>query len=375
MINYSINNENMKINILLPYKEKFDKNKASSVSITVRNNLLHSNYLNQIKIFGQNVETPIFKDNFVGLKYSILSLKSKNKFLAHEMLKIINKDLDKKQLIELHNRPYLVEEITRGTKFPVSLFFHNDPQKMKGSKSIKERENILSKCAAIFCVSEFIKKKFLEGIKENFQKVHLLYNGVEKKLKKFPTKRKEILFVGRLVIEKGVHLYVDAIKGIAPNYPEWNFGLIGSFKLGDNKNRNLYSDKIIKKMKAIGPQAQFYGFKNQEFVEEKMKSASIIVIPSIWEEPFGLVAAEAMNNGACIIASKVGGIPEIIKDNGILINNINLKKLSSKIDFLIRDNKLRKIYQRKAWKNFELSSENTSKKLDHFRQLIGLNYF
>ena len=41
-----------------------------------------------------------------------------------------------------------------------------------------------------------------------------------------------------------------------------------------------------------------------------MKSASIVVIPSIWEEPFGLVAAEAMINGACIIASKVGGIPE-----------------------------------------------------------------
>ena len=37
----------MKINILLPYKEKFDKNKASSVSITIRNNLSYSTYLNQ----------------------------------------------------------------------------------------------------------------------------------------------------------------------------------------------------------------------------------------------------------------------------------------------------------------------------------------
>ena len=51
--------KNMKINILLPYKEKFDENKASSVSITVRNNLLYSNYLNEIKIFGQNVESPL----------------------------------------------------------------------------------------------------------------------------------------------------------------------------------------------------------------------------------------------------------------------------------------------------------------------------
>ena len=365
----------MKINILLPYKEKFDENKASSVSITVRNNLFHSNYLNQIKIFGQNIDNPLFKENFFGLKYSILSLKSKNKFLAHEMLKIISQDLDKNQLIEIHNRPYLVNEITKGNKFPVSLFFHNDPQTMMGSKSIRERENILSKCAAIFCVSEFIKKKFLEGINENFQKVHVLYNGVERKLKKLPTKKKEILFVGRLVIEKGVHLYVDAIKDIAQKYPDWSFGLIGSFKLGDNKHKNFYSDDIIKKMKAIGHQARFYGFKNQEFVEEEMKNASIVVIPSIWEEPFGLVAAEAMSNGACIIASKVGGIPEIIKENGILIDKINLKKLSSKLDFLIKNNKVRENYQRKAWKNFELSSEMSSQKLDCFREFIISKYF
>ena len=365
----------MKINILLPYKEKFDKNRASSVSITVRNNLLYSNYLNQIKIFGQNVDNPIFKDNFVGFKYPILSFKSKNKYLAKEMLKIITKDSDKNQLIEIHNRPYLLEEIIREIKFPVSLFFHNDPQTMKGSKSIRERENILLKCAAVFCVSDFIKKKFLEGVTKNFHKVHVLYNGVEKKLKKFPKKKKEILFVGRIVIEKGVHFYVDAIKDIAQKYPDWSFGIIGSFKLGDNKNRNFYSDDIIKKMKVIGAQAQFYGFKNQEFVQEKMKSASIVVIPSIWEEPFGLVAAEAMSNGACIIASKVGGIPEIIKDNGILIDKISLKKLSSKIEFLILNNKLRENYQRKAWKNFELSSEMSSLKLDRFRELIISNYF
>tara|TARA_B100001057_G_scaffold3544_1_gene3187 strand:+ start:576 stop:1673 length:1098 start_codon:yes stop_codon:yes gene_type:complete len=363
----------MKINILLPYKEKFDKNKASSVSITVRNNLLYSNYLDQIKIFGQNVETPFFKDYFVGLKYSILSFKSKNKFLAHEMLKIISKDLDKNQLIEIHNRPYLVEEITRGNKFPVSLFFHNDPQTMKGSKSIKERENILKKCTAIFCVSEYIKNKFLQGINGDIKKIHILYNGVERKLIRFPIKKKEVLFVGRLVPEKGVHFYVEALKIIAHKHPEWEFGLIGSFRLGDNENTNLYANEVIKKFKSIGSQAKFFGFQDNTFVQEKMKSASIIVIPSLWQEPFGLVAAEAMSNGVCIIASKVGGIPEILESNGILINNINKKKISDKIDQLIRNDNLRKNFQRKAWKNFRFSSDISSKRLDHFRKIIFLN--
>ena len=365
----------MKINILLPYKEKFDENKASSVSITVRNNLYHSKYMNQIKVFGQNVDNPLFKDNFIGLKHSIFSLQSKNRFLASKMIEIISKDTNNKQLIEIHNRPYLVEQIAKGHKFPISLFFHNDPQTMKGSKSIKDREKILEKCAAVFCVSEFIKSKFVEGIEINVNKIHVLYNGVERKIKKFPNKKQEVLFVGRLVLEKGVYHYVEAVKSLVNKYPEWTFRLIGSFRLGENKNKNLFADQIIKQFRSIGPQAKFHGFQEQKFVEEKMKHASIVVIPSLWDEPFGLVAAEAMSNGACIIASKVGGIPEIIKDNGILIENINLKKLLSKIDCLIRDNKLRRIYQFKAWKNFELNSTISSQKLDDFREAIFSNHF
>ena len=53
----------MKINILIPYKEKFDVNKASSVSITIRNNLFYSKFLTNIEIFGQQIDNPMFKDN------------------------------------------------------------------------------------------------------------------------------------------------------------------------------------------------------------------------------------------------------------------------------------------------------------------------
>ena len=106
-----------------------------------------------------------------------------------------------------------------------------------------------------------------------------------------------------------------------------------------------------------------------------MKTSSIIVIPSIWEEPFGLVAAEAMSNGMSIIASKVGGMPEIIGDNGILIENINYKKLRKKLIELMRNNSLRESYQKKAWKNFKLSSALSSKKLEDYRRIIFQNYY
>ena len=82
-----------------------------------------------------------------------------------------------------------------------------------------------------------------------------------------------------------------------------------------------------------------------------MKNASIIVIPSLWQEPFGLVVAEAMSNGMAVIASKVGGIPEIVKDKGILIENINYLKLKNSMAGLIKDDKRRELLQKKAWES------------------------
>ena len=361
----------MKINILLPYKEKFDENKASAVSITVKNNLFYSDYLNEIRVFGQDVKTPLFKKNFQGIKHSFFTLKSKNIYLAQQMLKIILKCDEKKQLIEIHNRPYLINEITKKIKnFPISLFLHNDPKTMKGSKSIRERQYILHNCAAVFCVSEYIKNQFLDGITNDYKKVFVLYNGVDRNLKKFPPKKKEVLFVGRLVFEKGVDLYIDVIKSIASEFPEWTFGLLGSFRLGDNKNNNIYAQTLINKFTVIGKQAKFYGFKNHNFVQEKMKNASIIVIPSLWQEPFGLVVAEAMSNGMAVIASKVGGIPEIVKDKGILIENINYLKLKNSMAGLIKDDKRRELLQKKAWESSDFSSKKSSKKLDGFRKII-----
>ena len=202
----------------------------------------------------------------------------------------------------------------------------------------------------------------------------MLHNGVDRKIKKLPLKKKEVLFVGRLVLEKGVDLYIDAVSAAAKIFADWDFGLIGSYRLGYNDNTNSYACKAIKKFKKIGNQAKFYGFKDHDFVQQKMKDASIIIIPSLWDEPFGLVAAEAMSNGIAIIASHVGGIPEIIEKNGVLVHNINHKKLENALVDLMKNPEKITLYQKKAWDNFKLSSEASSQKLDKHREFIFRNY-
>ena len=365
----------MKINILLPYKENFDLLKASSVSITVKNNITHSHFKKNINIFGKSVENPLFPQNFIGLESKYLFLQSKNKYLARKMCEFIIKGNEKKNLIEIHNRPYLYKLVRKKIKnIPVLLFFHNDPLEMLGSKTLKERMFLLSETAGIVCVSQYIKDKFLEGITLNHEKVYVLHNGVDRKIKLFPIKNKEVLYVGRIVKEKGIDLFVNTITKISPQFDNWKFCICGSSKLGDDFEKSKFALEIEKKIKNIGKKVTFLGYINNDEVQKRMQKAAIIVAPSVWPEPFGLVVAEGMSNGCAILTSNVGGIKEIVKNNGIVIENITEKKLEKHLVELISNNKLLSCYQKKAWENFNHSSLNSSKKLDDIRTLILKKY-
>ena len=363
----------MFINILLPYKEKFSPNKASSVSLTVANNFEFSKYKKQIRIFGHNVENPMHKKNFIGIDNSWNFLKSKNQNLSDKMCEFINKENKKFQIIEIHNRPYLVNSIYLNLKNKnrMSLFLHNDPLEMKGSKTIEDRRNLLLKLDKIYCVSNYIKKRFLVGIKDDLDKIVVLHNGVLRTKKIMPKKLKQIIYVGRIVKEKGVDLFVDAIKEIHEDFKDWNFKIIGSPKLGINK-LDKFSIKIKKDFESIGKRAKMTGFINSKKLNKIMSETAVIVIPSVWNEPFGLVAAEAMSNGVAVISSNSGGLPEIIRDNGILIKNINSKKIARQLKKIISDTSLLMELQKKSWKNFDFDSKKISSKLDNHRQELFL---
>ena len=363
----------MFINILLPYKEKFSINKASSVSLTVANNLEFSKYKKQTRVFGHYVEDPMYKNNFIGMHNSWNFLKSKNQNLAHKMCEFINKENQKFQIIEIHNRPYLVDSIYFNLKNnnSLSLFLHNDPLEMKGSQTIEDRRNLLSKLDKIYCVSEFVKKRFLIGVIDNLNKVVVLHNGVIRTQKIMPKKQKQIIYVGRIVKEKGVDLFVDAIKEIYEDFKDWNFKIIGSPKLGINKLDD-FSIKIKKDFEALGERAKVTGFINSKKLNKIMSDTSVIVIPSVWNEPFGLVAAEAMSNGIAVISSNSGGLPEIICNNGILINDISSKKIAIQLKRVMSDTFLLEELQKKSWKNFSFNSKKISSNLDAHRQELFL---
>ena len=78
--------------------------------------------------------------------------------------------------------------------------------------------------------------------------------------------------------------------------------------------------------------------------------------------------------GSAVIASKVGGMAEILAGIGLLIENIDAKKLKKSINSLIKNEKLLKFYQDNSWKKYQYNQTDIVKKQDSIRRKIFNTY-
>mgnify|MGYP001177015565 FL=1 len=352
------------IDILLPYKEIFEFKKASAVSLTIYNSLKFSKYKKKIRVFGKTINKPLTK-NYISLKTNRLIDFGNNISIAKRYIKYLNKK--KNTLIEIHNRPKLFNYIINKSSNPVSIHFHNDPLKMSGSKKLSEREFIAQNASAVYFVSDFIKKKFTKNFKKKYSNLHILFNGINRTLKKKPIKRKNILFVGRLVSAKGILIYLKALEKLLPICPDWNFYVVGTVKPGYNLDKLPFylksrtdrdGQKIMDSIRNLSKSKKnfhYLSFIDNQKVQKLMRDSSILVVPSIWDDPCPLTPIEGLANGTVVVSTNRGGIPEILKKKGIIIKNINSDKLFNELNNLILNKNYLNKYLNLSWKNFKLN--------------------
>jgi len=106
--------------------------------------------------------------------------------------------------------------------------------------------------------------------------------------------------------------------------------------IGDGPSRDLL-ESIASRL-GIGDRAEFVGFIANEKVVEYLNNFDIFVMPSIGEgETFGVAAVEAMATGLPVVASRIGGLPEVIDDGktGILVEPGNVEELTKALEFYI----------------------------------------
>jgi glycosyltransferase involved in cell wall biosynthesis len=241
-------------------------------------------------------------------------------------------------LIEVHNRVGIalaLATLLRPT--PVSLFLHNDPRDMRRARTPADRLRLLRGLARVVTVSAWLRDRFMEGITEAVPAPEVLPNCIP--LDDLPTparaRQRLVLFVGRVVAEKGPDAFVSACAAALPSMPGWRAEIIGADRFAVDSRDTPFVQMV--RATAHAASVAMMGYRDQPDVLAAMSHAAIVVVPSRWEEPFGLVALEAMACGAAVIASARGGLPEVAGDAALYVDPDDPAAIASAIRLLARD--------------------------------------
>jgi glycosyltransferase involved in cell wall biosynthesis len=229
-------------------------------------------------------------------------------------------------------------------------------------------EKRISKVDLVIGCSEYITQKIRDHFPSIQSRCQTVYNGVD--INQFSPREEEaasgkdsikhLLFVGRGSPEKGVHVLLDALHRIIQEYRDIELeiiGPIGSASIeyivsvsNDPKVLNLaahflgsYASHLQSRVSSgLAMNVTFTGSVPYELLPDRYRNADIFVFPSVWNEPFGMPVIEAMSCGLPIVATRSGGIVELVDDGrtGILVERGEVTELTRAILYLLRDKQL-----------------------------------
>ncbi len=236
---------------------------------------------------------------------------------------------------------------TAGTAIPVVWHIHDILPKHPLSAAIRMFAR-LSDRTHIVAVSHATARVFC-GAMDFGGRVRTIHNGVD--LEKFPLKasgpspfRKRfgipqssflICAIGQICERKGLRELVDAFQRICKSAPQAHLAVVGGVVF---KHEEPYFNTLLKLAgNSICPERIHFTGELSD-ISEVLQGADLLVLNS-WQEPFGLVIVEAMSSGTPVVATRVGGIPEIVTDrvNGWLIKPGDSIGLASKLLILSTD--------------------------------------
>jgi glycosyltransferase involved in cell wall biosynthesis len=168
---------------------------------------------------------------------------------------------------------------------------------------------------------------------------HLAQNGIASRalVPYFPTmalpggapfgERRRVVFAGRVVAPKGVHVLIRAAREVDAEF----------VVCGDG--RQLEAMRRLARRLGVGERVRFTGWLDGEALAEELAAASVVAVPSVWPEPFGLVGIEAHAAGRPVVASATGGIADWLEDgvSGLTVAPGDDGRLAAALNALLTD--------------------------------------
>ncbi len=269
---------------------------------------------------------------------------SRNPFAVIQLLKQIQPMYDIIHLQNLLIQPLIASDIaSRVYDESVVITVHNPPSWNKMKIERRLTRILLTRAKAIISVSRWVDRKIEKYIPGEVSR-YIIYPGVdtnrfspetssnlgqvELKIKN----KKVILFVGRLVRIKGIITLIEAIAQI--NLKDVVLLICGEGELLQ-KLRLMINDL------GLNDKVIFVGKVSNDVLPKYYAISDVCVIPSLFES-LGMVALEAMSMGKPVIASNVGGLPEIIEhnNNGLLVEPGDSSSLAESITKVLSDKNL-----------------------------------
>ena len=148
----------------------------------------------------------------------------------------------------------------------------------------------------------------------------------------FPIEKRsaDLVFLGRLVVEKGVDILLEALAVLRRRDVLPNLTIVGSGP----------EDAALKQMAAtlgLNDQVTFTGPKRDEELIALLRRHKVLIVPSRYEEPFGVVALEGIASECVVVGSQGGGLPEAIGPCGVTFPNGDVEALAEVLESLLRE--------------------------------------
>jgi len=245
---------------------------------------------------------------------------SPNKYLQNVKKFLRGRRFD---IVQIDNRPKFVQQIK--AMFPnsiVSLYLHS--LTFVGTpRTIKARTlSGLRKADLIITNSSSLKSRLASRFPKVSSKIRVAWLGVDTSrfspMPKTGSSRPfTLLYAGRLIPRKGVPVLLKAAKLVRRLVPEPLKVVI----VGGSPKRK-YTKKMQSLSRKLGVRAKFLGTIPHRRIHHIFRKADLFICPSQRHESFGLVNVEAMSSGLPVVASRNGGIKEIVEHgrSGFLIN-------------------------------------------------------
>ncbi len=152
---------------------------------------------------------------------------------------------------------------------------------------------------------------------------------------------KDLVFVGRLVSVKGVHLLLEALAKLKKH------GHILSLTVVGKGPEEIPLRRIARKF-GVYDQVYFAGIKQGKELTALINAHQVMVVPSLWEEPFGVVALEGIACGCVVVGSEGGGLRDAIGRCGVTFPNGDVEALAKIVADLFSNPDKMEVYRAQA---------------------------